>query len=832
MYIGNSNGISKPRLRLSYDDKVKDDFKWAKECIYYYFSISNFYINGINTRTVYQRDLQLLYDVYNNKIKEEFFHYITNPYGSAQGKYTNFPAKIRPYNIIRPIVDLYIGEFNKRYFNYVIVVEGDEGFNRYMDSLDIAIKENINQHFVNILNEKGVDTGLETKDVELPQDVLKKFNSTYRDNIAIQCDKWIKYFEKREKVRETIIDLFKDWLITGEPISLKGIMHNEVFYERKNNMFVDYDKSVNEKYIEDGAWVTSMELVTMSEIIEKFYDEFENESEINALDWNLYETAATLISGTNRNIYNREYYKDKKFLCHCNWIAQRKVGILTYIDDFSGQELQKEVDEKYVLNKDIGDISIKWIWLNETWEGYYVPVNGTNFRKLEDDKKNKIKCFFGIKRCENQRDEVNNRSKVKLNYNGKRFSDTNSLNTSIVELCLPYQFLFIIIQYRIELAIAKSKMFALMDLNVLPDKEGWNEERTIYYADSIGMFFIDRNRVGVDKSFNQYSIIDLNMYQHITQLINIQDFIVTRMEQLLGITPQRKGQTQASDAVTNNERSVIQSSTISDYIFTSFEQFLETEYQGFIDFSKYEIANAESSKYIISDYTKELFNTEFFEINPLEYCSSSLGIFATNSVIDRENLKSLKDLTPRLAQNPNVKTSTLGEIIKGNSFAEIMQELKAIEAKELELAQQQSKDEQEFEMQKIAIEKDFKAYESILKRDEINLEWDRKDQNTYIQGDIDLTIANSSSDSNMNGIPDINEIQKRAVEREGIISKQNIESAKINLEKEKINIERERNNVEIYKTNKKFEGDKLKAETTLKVAKENKNKHDNKSSNN
>lgn len=815
MFILDSTDPVKPPLRVSYEAKVKDDYAWAKRCIQYYIRQSNFYAIGYN-KLLYQRNIQMLYDVYNNNIPEEYFHYITNPLGSTQAQFTNFPAKIRPYNIIRPNIDLFLGEFNKRYFNYLVVVEGGEGYNRYLEGLSAALRENLNQHFINKLNELGADTGLPSKEAVLPEDVERHFQVNFRDNIAIEAKKWLGLFEKRESVKEKALLLFKDWLIAGEAYSYKNVDHGEVVYDRVSPLFIDYDKSIDSPYIEDGQWVTRLLILTMADIIEMFYDEFEDADVINKIDWSTYGLPANIsVYGTNSNAlnFNREFFKEKKYLIHCTWTAQEKVGVLTCIDKFTGQEITVEVDENYKLNKEAGDISIKWQWRNQGWEGYYLGNQTTDNTggdvKIEPDKNY---SFFRIRPIPVQRHEIDNKSTFKLPYNGKRWSDTHSLNTSIVELSLPYQFLFIIIQYRIELAIAKSKMFALIDLNVVPDKDGWNEEKTIYYADSIGMFFIDRNRIGVDKSFNQYQVVDLTMYQHITQLIGIQDFVVSRCDQLFGLTPQRKGQTQASDAVTNNERSVVQSSIISDYTFTSFEQFLEREYQGFTDLSKVENAESEATVYTNDDYGQEL-----LKINPVEYCNACIGIYATNSSADREALEALKGLTTRLAQNPNVKISTLATMTKSQSYAEVMSYLKQVEAKEAELAQQMNQSEAEMEEHKNQLAKDFKDYENFLEAQLIDKEWDRKDQNTYIQGDIDLMKQNATPDINNNDIPDINEIEKRAIEREKIYAGKATEREKLALEKQKLNMQK-------YTVDEKTKSERYKADISLKVAKENKTK--------
>ena len=50
------------------------------------------------------------------------------------------------------------------------------------------------------------------------------------------------------------------------------------------------------------------------------------------------------------------------------WKSRRKIGILTYLDPDSGDELETIVDENYKISKSLGE-KIKWVWINEWWEG-------------------------------------------------------------------------------------------------------------------------------------------------------------------------------------------------------------------------------------------------------------------------------------------------------------------------------------------------------------------------------------------------------------------------------------------------------------------------------
>src|SRR5690606_15762096 len=121
-----------------------------------------------------------------------------------------------------------------------------------------------------------------------------------------------------------------------------------------------------------------------------------------------------------------------------------------------------------------------------------------------------------------QRNEMNNISACKGPYNGKNFSDDHAENISVLEIGLPFQIMYIIVTRALELTIAKSKgKIVLLDKNVIPTKDGWDEDKFFYYSEALGWGLIDRTKIGVDKSFNQYQVLDLTLFDSIQQLIEL-----------------------------------------------------------------------------------------------------------------------------------------------------------------------------------------------------------------------------------------------------------------------------------------------------------------------
>ena len=100
MYLG---GDKIPQQKLPLSKKNK---KWRESCLEAFIDLSN---QGVNQR---KDDLKRLYDYYNGVILEDDYRYVTHPYGKSRN---NFPSKMRNYPIIKPIIDLLLGEKSKSF---------------------------------------------------------------------------------------------------------------------------------------------------------------------------------------------------------------------------------------------------------------------------------------------------------------------------------------------------------------------------------------------------------------------------------------------------------------------------------------------------------------------------------------------------------------------------------------------------------------------------------------------------------------------------------------------------------------------------------------------
>jgi len=74
-------------------------------------------------------EMQTYYNLYNSIFDEKDFKRVTNPFKVEDG----FPASPQDFNIIRPKIDLLIGEETKRPMNFRVVRTSQEAASELMD---------------------------------------------------------------------------------------------------------------------------------------------------------------------------------------------------------------------------------------------------------------------------------------------------------------------------------------------------------------------------------------------------------------------------------------------------------------------------------------------------------------------------------------------------------------------------------------------------------------------------------------------------------------------------------------------------------------------------
>jgi hypothetical protein len=687
----NKNFIPKQKLK-----STKKTKQWRKDNVEGFINQSSFMRDT-------KLDLLKFYEAYNGELNEKDYNYVTNPYNSQAGKKRNFPARLRNYNIIKPVVDLLLGEKTQRPANFQVTVTNPDAVSRMEEEKGKAILQTLQQMFVNSLNEQGVETGQQSKEVEMPEQVAKHVETSWQDSRAIVGQQVLNYLRDYLDLPDKLQSGFFDWLVSGYVYSYKGVNMDEVDYEIISPLDIDYSKSPGLEFVEDGDWIVRRELMSSNAVLDSFYDLL-TDDEVSQVETPRRKNAGTFSIPFLQRV-EENFGDDERFVevMHVCWKSFKKVGVLTYIDEYGvAQELM--VDDTYRLDKEAGE-EVEWYWVNEVWEGY----------RIDGD------IYVGMDPIPAQRNAINNISKCKLPYNGRAYSNRHADNISIVSMGMPYQILYNVFHYRMELTIAKNKdKIALIEMNTIPKRHGWDEEKFMYYADAMGYAFIDSTAEGKNNervSFNQYQVLDMSLGQYIAAQMQLLQAIKQEWEELLGISRQRKGQITASDGAGTTESAIAQSTAMTEEIFRKFEKFEQKEMQGLLDVSKHAFREGKKIQYIADDY-----RNAWLDVDGAEYSESEFGIFAKNAAKENEKLRTMKQLAMSFAQN-GTGPGTVAEILDSDNFAHIKQLAREVEKKQDTLQQQQNQmmsqveaQKAEAEQAKLAAEQGFESEQNELDR--------------------------------------------------------------------------------------------------------------------
>jgi len=298
------------------------------------------------------------------------------------------------------------------------------------------------------LLEQGLDPKSEEAQQQLNPEQLKtlpEIENFFKKDYRSLVEQWASHQHKvdveRFKIEELEERAFRDMLITDREFWHFHMMEDDYEVELWNPVVTFYHKSPDVRYISQGNWVGKIDMLTVSDVIDK-YGYIMTEEQLKALEAVYpirsggyivggYQNDGTYYDGTKSHEWNtnmpslayRQYttaransitdggdiineilsqgedYFDQGTayllrVTQAYWKSQRKVGHLTKITE-NGEVTNEIVTEDYkVIDKPIYDTRlfknktrdnllfgehIDWIWINEVWGGIKIGPNIPSF---------------------------------------------------------------------------------------------------------------------------------------------------------------------------------------------------------------------------------------------------------------------------------------------------------------------------------------------------------------------------------------------------------------------------------------------------------------------
>lgn len=808
------NTKSFPAQKLPMSKKTQ---AWKEACVDYVVGAGDSGFGG-NGRSR-SDEMQTYYDLYNSIYNEKDLKYVTNPFKQDDG----FPAMAQDYNIIKPYVDQLLGEETKRPFNFHPQRTSDIAASELQEKAKEMLMDYIQATIASKLSPEQAaryEQALATGEIQTPEAIAKYLQKDYKDIAETEAYHALQFLKRKLNLTHEFYKGWKDALIGGEEIYYVGVINGDPYVERVNPMYFDYEHSLDLEFIDDAAWCRRKMIMSATEIYDRFYDKM-SERQLNELlelidqrpgAGNNPEIRKTSMDYESIKLHKINSFTDNPFdvdhitIYHCCWKSFKKIGFVTLLNPETGEAEEFQVDEDYKVTGT--EQSVEWDWIIEVWEGY----------RIGDD------MYIGIQPIEYQHISADNPNSQKLPYTGVVYNNTNSKPRSLVSMMKPLQYMYIVVWYRLELALSRDKgKVAVMDITQIPKSMNIDVNKWMHYLSALGVAFINPYDEGWDipgreggkpSQFNQLSSWDLTMSNVIAEYIQLMQKIEDMVAKLTGITPQRQGQIAASELVSNANTAVNMSYHITEPWFWNHNQVKRRVLTMLLNTSKAAWKdNKRYLNYILDDATRafvQLSDNFFYE---------DMDIFVDDSTKNQQYIDQLKQLLQPAMQN-GASLLDIAEIITLDNMSMIKNRLEEIEQKRMEQMQQQQQAEQQAQQQMAEQQNQLKEEELMLKEAELDLEKYKVDQDRY-KAEQDnatkITVAQINSyrgaenmDQDMNGIPDPIEIGKQALEQQKINSDIATKQLELNNKRREIEQKREAENKKIQ-----LEKDRMKHETEL-----------------
>ena len=359
--------------------------------------------------------------------------------------------ELKFYPIIPNVVNVLTNEFSKRSSRIMFKATDDISYNEMLEAkrqmLEDVLLEDAQNKVVSELIKQGIEPSSEEGQQALNPDSMKKlpeiedfFRKDYRSMIEQWASHQMSADEERFKLQELEEMAFRDMLITDREFWHFSMREDDYDIELWNPLLTFYHKSPDVRYVSQGNWVGKMDMMSVSDVIDKF-GWMMTADQLKALeviypvrsagyavsgyqnDGTYYDPTRTHEWNTNMpslgyrqftSLYDaklgtgdivewilsdsedlQDFGKSHMLrVTTVYWKSQRKVGHLTKISE-DGEILQEIIGEEYkVTDKPVYNTTIyknktkdnlifgehvDWIWINDVWGGVKIGPNRPTF---------------------------------------------------------------------------------------------------------------------------------------------------------------------------------------------------------------------------------------------------------------------------------------------------------------------------------------------------------------------------------------------------------------------------------------------------------------------
>ena len=453
--------------------------------------------------------------------------------------------ELKFFPIIPNVINVLTGEFAKRNDRISYRAVDDTSFNELTEMKRGMIEENLITYAEQKMQETIQQMSLDLQDPEQAQQAqqlmspenlksLPEIEQFFKKDYRSMIEQWATHQHAVDTERFTMKELenlaFRDMLIADREFWHFNMREDDYEIELWNPLLTFYHKSPEARYISQSNWAGRMDLMTISDIIDK-YGYMMNEEQLAALeviypvksagymlpgvqndgsfydatrshDWNVEGPSLGMrqfiahrdsVLNTGDDVIYRILNESEDLMDFSNysllrvttvyWKSQRMVGHLTKLTE-EGIPVEMIIDENYkVTDKPIYDNTvlknkskdnlvfgehIDWIWINQTWGGIKIGPNRPSFYG-NNDSTGFSPIYLNVRPVRFQFKGDFTLYGCKLPVEGAVYSDRNTKYRSLVDKMKPFQVGYNLVNNQIaDILVDELGTVIMLDQNALP----------------------------------------------------------------------------------------------------------------------------------------------------------------------------------------------------------------------------------------------------------------------------------------------------------------------------------------------------------------------------
>ena len=777
--------VNLPPQKLPYNRK---NAKWRKQMLDWADSKTFFNYSLVRKSVIHKK---INYDLLNGKLHMSDLEVIVNPENikssSSTERLQHFPIMNSKLNVLR-------GEESKRVFDYRVVVTNPNSLSEIEEEKKNALLQDLQK----LIQEKA-----QSED-ELKSG-LEKLNEYYayswQDLKEIKANETLKHYVKEYDIPLLFNTGFTDAMAVGEEIYQCDIVGGEPVIERINPLKIRVFKSGYSNRIEDADIILLEDYWSPGRVIDTYYEVL-TEKDIKYIE-NLPDHIGQAAVDSMDNIDERYGYVNNNMVgdelssdgfyfnpfdlfsdsisnsllpydlagnlrvLRLYWKSKRKIKEVKSYDPETGEEIYNFYTEDYKINKDLGEEE-KIMYINEAWEG----------TKIGSD------IYVNIRPRPIQYNRLTNPSKCHFGIIGTIYNLNDSRPYSMVDMMKPYNYYYDVIHDRLNKLIERN-WGKLLKVDLAKVPKGWEVDKWFYYAKTMGLAVEDSFKEGnygastgkLAGGMNNASsgVVDAELGNSIQQYINLLEFIKLEMSEVVGITRQREGQVSNRETVGGVERATLQSSHITEWIFSLHDNLKKRVLECFLDTAKIAFKGKHKKfPYILSDNSIAI-----MDIDGDEFAESDYGLVVDNSQDAQRLSQTMDTLAQAALQNQALSFSTITRLYSSISIAE---KQRLIEADERAMRERQNQAQQE----QLQAQQQVAQMQLQQKQEEL----EQKEQSNIRDNETKLMIATIQANSKYKSEDGIEE--PSPLEKEALLEKIREFDEKHKLDKERLEFDKQK----------------------------------------